>query len=99
MIYIGVAYASHVLLLPVSFVEHGKPCECFFASTHRFAEDHEKTADDRKVTQEEIQIEDEPVTKPLNNNNTEETSDSEFSISFLDGEKGTPQHDLEKVRM
>lgn len=58
----------------------------FFAAGS--AEDHDGTADDAQITQEEIGIEDEAASEALNDDYDEKTSNSIFRIMFRgDGAK------------
>ena len=67
-----------VLFLAVIFTDRRKPSEELLSRDHRFAENHDESTDDAQVAEEEVEVEDEAVSKTLNNNYSEETTDSVF---------------------
>ena len=52
--------------------------EQFLARHHRVTEHHEEASNDGKIAEEECHVENKTVTKSLNNDDSEKTSDSVF---------------------
>jgi len=69
----------------------GRPAKSF-PSDHGVAEDHEEAADDAKVAQEEVEVEDQSVAEALDDNNTQEASDREFGVSLENDHGRTAEH-------
>lgn len=61
---------------------------------HRVTEDHEKSANDTQVTQEEVEVEDEAVTESLDEDNTEKSTNSKFGVLLRDNGTRTGKHGL-----
>lgn len=60
--------------LAVLLVDFWETCKCLGLAHPRVGEDHQKTAHDGQVSQEEVQVENETVSKCLCDNNPNETS-------------------------
>lgn len=58
----------------------------------RVRQDHQETAHDRQVAQEEVEIEDQAVAEGLGDDNTDETGDGIFGVAAGDDEYGASGH-------
>lgn len=86
------------VFLAVVISQIGQTGKHTFTGHHRVGEDHEKSANNGEIAEEEIDVKDETVTESLKDNNTQKTSDCDFRVAFGDdGSRGT-QHcqDVEK---
>jgi len=91
------------VFLAVIFTDRRKPSEELLSRDHRFAENHDESTDDAQVAEEEVEVEDEAVSKTLNNNYSEETTDSVFCEALrYDGTRsdkhGNDVHEQEEMR-
>ena len=59
-----------VLFLPVRLANGGKTGKRLLPANHRIAKDHEQPSNDRQVSKEESQVEDESVAEALDNDNS-----------------------------
>jgi len=66
----------------VIFTDARDSSEQFLARHHRVTEYHEKASGDGKVAEEKRHIEDKTITKPLDNDDCEKTSDSVFRMAL-----------------
>jgi len=91
------------IFFAVGFTDRRETSEEFPSRDHRFTEDHDKSADDAQVAEEEIEVENEAISKALNDDYTEETTNSIFSVALRydgtrTGKHGENVHEQEKVR-
>ncbi len=73
--------------------------EQFLARHHRVTEYHEKASGDGKVAEEKRHIEDKTITKPLDNDDCEKTSDSVFRMALRYHCTRGNEHGLFKIRL
>lgn len=55
-------------------------------------QDHEQSAHDGEVAQEEVEVEDEPVAKSLHNDNANQTADGIVCVFAADDQRGAADH-------
>jgi len=70
------------VFLSIGFADAWQTSKELFASDHGITENHKEATDDTEVTQEEIEVENKTVAKALDNNHSQETSNSIFTVTF-----------------
>jgi hypothetical protein len=78
--------------LAVLLVDLGKTCKDLSLAHPRIRQDHDQTTNDGEVSEEEVEIEDETVTKSLSDNNAHETGDSVVGVLSDDDQGGAREH-------
>ena len=71
--------------------ESGKRCS---PSNHGITKDHEQSTNDAQVAQEEVKVENKAITEPLNDDNTEKSTDSKFRVFLRDDGTRASKHGL-----
>ena len=82
------------LFLPMRLADRGKASERFGSVHHGVTEDHEQPADDREVSEEESEVENESVAEALDDDNGKEGHGRVFSVTFRDDCAGRDDHSL-----
>ena len=82
------------LFLSVVLADGWKSSKRSSSGYHGVTEDHEQSTNDAQVTQEEIEVENEAVTEPLNDDNAEKSADSKFGVFLRDNGTGAGKHSL-----
>jgi len=91
------------VFLAVIFTDGRESREELFSRDHRFTEDHDESTDYTQVSKEKVEVEDEPVSKALNDDYGKETTDRVFGVALgYDGsgrgKHGNNVHEQENVR-
>ena len=80
----------HLLVL---FIELRQTSRRELLANPRITQNHEQTAHDGQVAQEEVEIEDESIANSLQNDNGHEARDAEFGVFAEDDAEGANQHE------
>ena len=88
----------HSLFLAVVLRETGETGKEFLARVHRVAEHHQETTNDTQVAEEEVEVEDEAITERLDDDDSEEATNSVFRVFLRDDRSRTDEHSLQHIR-
>ena len=89
---------TYTLFFAIRLAYRRQSSEKRLSGHHRVTEHHEKSANNTEVAQEKVEVEDETITKPLNDDNTEETSNCIFSVALEDDGTRATQHSLVGIK-
>lgn len=78
--------------LAILLVDLGKTCKDLSLANPRIRQDHDQATDDRQVSEEEVEIEDETVAKSLSDDNAHETGDGVVGVLSDDDQSGAREH-------
>lgn len=89
--------------LAVLFIQLGQSGWDELLADPRVGENHEQTADDAEIAQEEVEIKDETITETLCDDNSEQAGDGDLSVPAGDDQERADGHcndvkDEERVR-
>jgi hypothetical protein len=79
----------HPLIL---LVQRGETSKSFALANPGVREDHNEATNDRQISQEEVEVEDQAVTESLEDYNTHETGNSIIGVLPGDDESGAGDH-------
>lgn len=83
-----------LLLAPIVLAKSRDASETGFPLGHGLAEDHDQSADNRQIAEEEIEVKDETIAKALEDNDSKKTTDSEFRVFLRHDSPGPAEHRL-----
>lgn len=78
--------------LAILLVDLGKTSKDLCLANPRIRQNHDETTNDRQVSEEEVEIEDETVTKSLSDDNAHETGDGVVGVLSDDDKGGAREH-------
>jgi hypothetical protein len=78
--------------LAILLVDLGETCKDLSLANPRIRQDHDQATNDREVSEEEVEIEDETVTKSLSDDNAHETGDGVVGVLSDDDQGGAGEH-------
>lgn len=82
------------LFLPVRLADRWQTGKGFPPVDHGVTEYHEKSTNDGEVAEEKGKVKDQAIAEALNDDNSQQTHDSIFSVPFRDDSSGCDHHDL-----
>jgi len=80
------------IFLAISFADRWESSKQLLSCDHRFAEDHNESANDAQIAEEKVEIEDEAVSKALDDDHAEETANSIFGEALRYDGAGSNKH-------
>jgi hypothetical protein len=85
---------SALLFLSVVLADVWKSSKRSSSGDHRVAKDHEQSTNHTQVAQEEVEVENESITEPLRDDNTEQSTNSKFGVLLRDDCARAREHSL-----